>query len=162
MMPTPGWLGNWAWGLPLIAVTLMIHAGGVMGIALVVSRLGHRTQMGSSELTYSLASSALMIGAVGCALAALHGVEALIWAAAFVWLGALPSFAEAVLYSLDSITTRGAAGLGLAPRWQLMGALESANGVLLFGLSTAFLFVVLQGARPTPNRMAGRHQSELK
>ena len=29
-------------------------------------------------------------------------------------------------------------------QWQLMGALEAVNGMLLFGLTTAFLFAIIQ------------------
>jgi hypothetical protein len=85
------------------------------------------------------------IGVAGLLLAMLHGIEAAIWAAAYVWLGALDSLKDAVLYSLDSLTTRGASGLTLEPHWQLMGALEAANGMLLFGISTAFIFAEMQG-----------------
>ena len=35
----------------------------------------------------------------------MHGIEAAIWAAAYVWLGALDSPIEAMLYSVDSMTT---------------------------------------------------------
>ena len=31
----------------------------------------------------------------------------------------------------------------LANQWKLMGALEALNGILLFGLSTAFMFALL-------------------
>jgi hypothetical protein len=71
-------------------------------------------------------------------------VEATIWAAAYLWLGALDSPKDAILYSLDSMTTRGASGLMLEPHWQMMGALEAANGMLLFGISTAYIFAVMQ------------------
>ena len=37
------------------------------------------------------------IGAFGLLLAVLHGIEAAIWAAAYVWLGARDSFATAIL-----------------------------------------------------------------
>ena len=32
----------------------------------------------------------------------------------------------------------------LQSHWQMMGALEAVNGVLLFGISTAFIFTVMQ------------------
>ena len=83
------------------------------------------------------------VGAVGLLLAVLHGIEAAIWAAAYVWLGALASPNDAILYSLDSMTTRGASGLRLEPHWRIMGALEAANGMLLFGISTAYIFAVM-------------------
>ena len=85
-----------------------------------------------------------IIAAVGLLLAVLHGIEAAIWAAAYVWLGALDSPNDAILYSVDSMTTRGASGLTLQQHWRMMGALELANGMLLFGISTAYIFAVMQ------------------
>ena len=59
-------------------------------------------------------------------------------------LGALNSLGEAVLYSVDSISTRGASGLVLEHHWRMMGALEATDGMLLFGISTAYIFTVMQ------------------
>jgi hypothetical protein len=42
------------------------------------------------------------------------------------------------------MTSYGHANIFLAEHWQLMGAIEALNGMLLFGLSTAFLFTVLR------------------
>jgi hypothetical protein len=42
------------------------------------------------------------------------------------------------------MATRGASGLMLQPHWQMMGALEAVDGMLLFGTSTAFVFTVMQ------------------
>ena len=42
------------------------------------------------------------------------------------------------------MSTRGASELTLQRPWQIMGALESVDGMLLFGVSTAFLFAVMQ------------------
>jgi hypothetical protein len=39
---------------------------------------------------------------------------------------------------------RGASGLTLQRPWQMMGALEAVDGMLLFGVSTAYLFSVMQ------------------
>ncbi len=89
-----------------------------------------------------------VVGTVGAALAALHGLEAMLWAGAYVWVGALGSFADAVLYSLGSMTTRGTGNLDLPWRWQMMGALEAVNGMLLFGISTAFIFSCMQSYAP--------------
>ena len=89
---------------------------------------------------------AIMVGAItaiGLLLIALHGIEAALWAAAYLWLGALGSPQAAILYSVDSIATRGASGVILQPHWQMMGALEAVDGMLLFGISTAFIFTVM-------------------
>ena len=105
-----------------------------------------RVRLASRRLHFAFAF-AIVIGAItamGLLLAALHGIKAAIWAGAYLWLGALKSPDAAILFSVDSIPTRGASGLKLQPHWQMMGALESAGGVLLFGISTAFIFTVMQ------------------
>jgi hypothetical protein len=65
------------------------------------------------------------------------------------FLGALPDGRSALLYSLGAMTTYGHASFYLAPHWQLMGTLEALNGVILFGLTTAFLFNMIRGVWPT-------------
>ena len=59
-------------------------------------------------------------------------------------VGALNSPEEAILYSIDSISTRGASGLILEGHWRMMGALEAMDGMLLFGMSTAYAFTTMQ------------------
>src|SRR5262249_9828137 len=57
----------------------------------------------------------------------------------------LDSPTDALLYSVDAMSTRGASGLTLQRPWQMMGALEAVNGMLLFGVSTAYVFAVDAG-----------------
>jgi hypothetical protein len=133
------WTADWIWGLPLIALTLTFHVAVIMGIAVLLARVIKSAESRQTERAGSMPRAIAIIGAAGLALAMLHGLEALLWAVAYTLLGALDTFADAVLYSIDSMTTRGSPGLSLAHQWKLMGALESVNGVLLFGISTAFL-----------------------
>lgn len=42
------------------------------------------------------------------------------------------------------MTTYGGSDLDLQGHWRLMGALEALNGIILFGLTTAFLFSMIQ------------------
>jgi hypothetical protein len=135
---------NWAWGLSLIALTIAIHAMGV--VVLAIAGLGIRLRLEIRNLGFRQVILIVTggFGAAGLLLAVLHGIEAAIWAAAYVWLGALDSLKDAILYSLDSMTTRGASGLMLEPHRQMMGALEAANGMLLFGISTAYIFAEMQ------------------
>ena len=60
------------------------------------------------------------------------------------FLNALPDNRTAMLYSLNALTSYGHANLQLDNRWHLMGAMEALNGWLLFGLSTAFLFAMIE------------------
>jgi hypothetical protein len=51
-------------------------------------------------------------------------------------------------WSLPLIVLNVVANLFLEQRWQLVGALEALNGMLLFGLTTAFLFAMIQKVWP--------------
>jgi len=138
LMPIPpNWSGNWAWGLPLIMLTVVIHVAGLGSIKHEAFSVSRRT----IRLHNTLAL--VIIGAVTLSATALHAVEACIWAGAYVLLSALPDFKSAMLYSLNAVTSYGHTDLQLAVHWHLMGALEALNGWLLFGLTTAFLFAVI-------------------
>jgi len=147
---------NWIWGLLLIAMTIAIHGTGVLWIALVDASIRVRIERQNRlRWRHTLEFIVVLIGLVGLFLAALHGIEAALWAAAFWWVGALNSLADAILYSIDSITTRGASGLVLESHWRLMGALEAVDCMLLFGISTAYIFTVMQTYWPLLTRRQG-------
>jgi hypothetical protein len=98
---------------------------------------------------------AIVVSATVVLLTALHGIEGAAWAFAYVKLGALPDARTAMLYSLSAMTSYGHASLFLAPHWQMMGALEALNGMMLFGLTTAFLFSVIQTVWPPETQNSG-------
>ena len=135
---------NWAWGLSLTALTLAIHTMGVVLMAVAGLRIRARLETRNLGFWHAILIVIGVVGTAGLLLAMLHGIEAAIWAAAYVWLGAFNLPKDAILYSVDSMTTRGASGLMLEQHWQMMGALEAANGMLLFGISTAYIFAVMQ------------------
>lgn len=137
----PGiWGADWAWGLPLIILTVVIH---VFGLGLISQR--GVLAFGHMKVRYHpTAVFAVVMGTTTLLATSLHALEAGIWAVSYKFLGALPGYKTAMLYSLSAITSYGHAGLFLEGRWQLMGAIEALNGVLLFGLTTAFLFGMIQ------------------
>src|SRR5215472_9289242 len=138
-------LENWTWGLSLIALTMAFHATGIAFMAFATVSIRVRMEsLNRLELRHVFAIMIGLIGVVGLLLAALHGAEAGLWAAAYWSLGALNSPGEAILYSVDAISTRGASGLMLEQHWRMMGALEAMDGMLLFGISTAYIFTVMQ------------------
>ena len=137
-------LDSWIWGLSLIAVTIAIHVTSVTFLASMLHNIRLRLASRKLRLPHVFAIVIGAFTAMGLLLAVLHGIEAALWAAAYLWLGALASPETAILYSVDSMATRGASGFMLQPRWQMMGALEGADGMLLFGISTGFIFTVMQ------------------
>ena len=143
---------NWAWGLSLTALTIAIHAAGVVVLAFVSLRIRVRIENRRLGLRYVIPIVIGLVAAAGLLLAILHGIEAAIWAAAYFRLGVLDSPLDAIIYSVEAMSTLGGSGLTLQGHWRMMGALEAANGMLLFGISTAFIFALMQSAWPMLSR----------
>jgi hypothetical protein len=139
------WSNDWAWGLPLIVLTVLVHA---LALVEIQDRVVRELPLVLHARRSSIVLAVLMIVTV-LLLTVLHAVEASAWAGAYVALGARPDVASAMLYSLSAMTSYGHADVFLAKHWQLMGAIEALNGMMLFGLSTAFLFAVLREHWPT-------------
>ena len=131
----PGWL----WGLSLIVLTMAMHATAVVMLAFVGVRIRVRLETRGLKVWNLIPIVICVVGVTGLLLAVLHGMECVIWAAAYLWLGALDSPMDALLFSVDSMSTLGGSGLTLQRSGQMMGALEAFDGILLFGVSTAYL-----------------------
>jgi hypothetical protein len=144
----PSWGVDWAWSLPLTVLTLVIH---VLGLGLINKRVIALLELVVKHRHFT-GAFVLGMGATVLLATVLHGFEATIWAVAYRLLGAIGDNKSAILYSLGAITTYGHATLFLEDRWQLMGALEALNGLLLFGLTTAFLFGMIQRVWPMDRR----------
>lgn len=132
-------------GLPLIISlvtilgTIVIHAVALLGIIHFVRRqhqLGH-TGVGFWRDVGIVASATLL------ALTA-HLVEITIWAFVFVFCGEFAQFAGAFYHSAMNYTTLGYGDVVMTPSWKLFGPLEAVDGMLMFGVSTAIIFSVIQ------------------
>jgi hypothetical protein len=142
------WHANWAWGMPLIIINVVIH---VLGLGFIDERI--LQVLPAVNQRHFTRVFAVVMAVVALLATILHGMEGMVWAAAYRLLDALPDTHSAVLYSLSAITTYGHANIVLEPQWQLLGALEALNGILLFGLTTAFMFAMIQQVWPLGSRM---------
>src|SRR6516162_10154114 len=114
---------------------------------------------GSLRHWHHVLLSLCVVGGTALSTAILHAIEVSSWAAAYQFLGTLPNRRSAMLYSMNAMTSYGHVNLYLAPRWQMMGSLEALNGWILFPLTIAFLFAIVQKARSShrgPNRAPER------
>jgi hypothetical protein len=146
--------GSWAWSMPLIVLSVVLH---VLGLGFINANVIRILTMVKSHRNFLTIFSVVM-GATVLLATILHGLEATIWALAYRLLGAVPDDKSAMLYSLEAMTTYGHNDLYLAEHWRLMGALEALNGVLLFGLTTAFLYGLIQRVWPVELREWNRHR----
>jgi MFS superfamily sulfate permease-like transporter len=142
------WYADWAWSLPLIALSVVIH---VFCLGLFTQKVEHALTLWKDRRRFQTVFALVMSVAVTLA-TILHGVEGAIWALAYRFVGAMPDGRTAMLYSLGAMTSYGHVNLFLEKQLQLMGALEALNGMLLFGLTTAFLFAMIQRVWPIGSR----------
>jgi len=73
-----------------------------------------------------------------------HLIEIALWAALLVLCGEFQEFGIAYYCSAVNYTTLGYGDVLLTPSWRLLGPLEATNGALMFGVSAAMVFAVIQ------------------
>jgi hypothetical protein len=73
-----------------------------------------------------------------------HTVEVMVWALAYLIVGAAPEDTDRVYFAFVNYATLGYGDIVPLPRWRLLGPVTAMNGVLLFGWSTAVIFEVLR------------------
>lgn len=138
-------LASWALGLSLIVLTIAIHTTAVVMLAYgMEARIRVRVEKHTMHPSRAIPIVISSIGVVAMVLTMLHGLESVLWASAYRRLGAFDSFTDASIYSLGTMITFDTPGLVLPSRLRMVSALEAVNGVMLFGISTAFIFAVMQ------------------
>ena len=131
-----------AMALLLVAVlttffTILVHS---LLPGVIVRGVLHHTARGRGGIW--LWDVVLVIRFTLLALAA-HFVEIALWALSFVLCGEFSNFASALYYSGVTYTTLGDSTTVLSARWRLLEPIEAANGMLMFGVTTAIIFAVI-------------------
>ena len=126
-------------GVGAVACTIFVHA---LALAATVYFFRHERRLGRIG-TGPLIDLAIVALAISFAFVA-HLIEIALWAGLLVICGEFQEFGNAYYHSAVNYTTLGYGDLLLTPSWRLLGPLEAANGALMFGVSTAMIFAVIQ------------------
>jgi len=124
-------------GALMIGLTVVIHAVALDRLMRVIEYMAPAVYM---RFRHGWKIPLLIIAVLGCFLALT--VEIWIWAQFYLQVGALGSLEEALYFSTSTFTTVGYGDIVLSPDWRLISSFQSANGFILFGWSTAFIFEV--------------------
>ena len=121
----------------IIVITVVIHAGAMMlalrGIRKEVG--GWRQQLRKTHL-YRVSGIVLLMFLVSL-------IEVLVWAFVYLWLNAIEGVEQAFYFSMVTFTTLGYGDVVLQERWRLLASFEAANGIILFGWTTAIVMAVV-------------------
>lgn len=128
-----------AMGAFLMVITTVIHAGGMM-ISLRMIRGRHRAQQPrlSRKVNIHLVSGIILI------MFLVSLAEVFIWAFAYLVLNAIEGIEQAVYFSMVTFTTLGYGDVLLDERWRLLASFEAANGIIMFGWTTAIVIAAVQ------------------
>lgn len=141
---TTTWVIDWVLSLPLILLTVIVH---VFGLAFINDAAIILLKDISVRRRFMYRFAVVMTIAV-LLMIVLHAFEAIAWGLAYKMLGLFTSYRSAMLYSLGAMTGYGSGNLSLPSHWAMMGVLQSLAGLLLFGLTTAFMFAMIQAVWP--------------
>ncbi len=125
-------------GTVLICVTVIIHA-----IFLdILIRWIDRSANGARLIFKRHWKIPLLVSAVLGVFVA-HIIQIWLWAIFYLLAGAIDTLEASLYFSTSTFTTVGFGDIVLNEQWRLVSAFQSANGFILFGWSTAFIFEIM-------------------
>ena len=120
----------------LIAITVFIHAFGLLLILEVVAKSNTLPTIGLSQISRLLIRTALLMVFI-------HLTEIAVWGAFYYWRECMPDIESALYFSGVTYTTVGYGDLVLPPTWRLLGPIEGLVGILMCGLSAGMFFALV-------------------
>lgn len=121
-------------GLPVMLLCLLLQAN-FLNISLRQYARFRLAQRGSDTtwVNVLLLSTVMLLMLLG------NFAQMIIWAGLFMLLGEFSDFATALYHSGVNFVTLGYGDIVMSTRWRLLGPLEAANGILMFGVSTSVM-----------------------
>ena len=126
-------------GIIEVILNLVIQS---LTVATVFSLLLRHTNRGTIGRSFSRDTVALASMMVILFLG--HLVHIALWAVPFRVFGEFSEFHVAFYHSAVNYTSLGYGDIVMSEDWRILGALEAACGVLMFGVSTAAFFAIMR------------------
>ena len=130
-----------AFAFAIMALCVVLHSATLVNFSAWLITKRPSIEQGNAMMLYSL-----MLILAFVVLILLHLVETAIWGMFYYWRGLFPDFETSLYFSLGSYTTIGYGDVVLPQRWRMLGGIEGLSGVLLCGLSAAFVFALVNSA----------------
>ncbi|PWV99105.1 ion channel [Hoeflea marina] len=131
-----------ALGTLIISLTVLIHTFGLIGVTHAMNWLTDKVRH------YGQRSRLLAMNSVVLGIFAILTVEVWLWAVCYLALGVFGDLETALYFSTSSFSTVGYGDVVIEKDWRLLAALESINGFLLIGWSTAYLIAASMRVGP--------------
>ena len=122
----------------IIVLTIVIHAIAMSG-AITLSKIKIKTWKNSMKLRRIASVSGVVLIMFLASI-----VEVVIWAGAYMGVNAIEGFERAFYFSIVTYTTLGYGDIVLSEHWRTLAGFEAANGIIMFGWTTAMVIAVVQ------------------
>ncbi len=96
-----------------------------------------------SLLRPSYRANLILLQLVAALLLLVHLVNIGLWALLFCLCGEFAGFEAAYYHSAVNYSSLGYGDIVMSTRWRLLGPLETIDGIVMFGISTALIFALL-------------------
>ncbi len=126
----------------MVMWTVTVHFVGLLLLIRFLNAGGHRFRP-----HHSLVGQGILVVTVVLGLFAIHTAEIWSYALCYYLVGALSPFETALYFSTVTFTTIGYGDIVMDEKWRVFAAIEGANGLILFGWSTAFLISLMRQLR---------------
>jgi Ion channel len=126
-------------GCIAIGCTIVIHGA---ALAANLHLVRHERALGRTGvrlwIDLMIVTAALMLALLA------HLIEIGLWAILLVLCGEFQAFGLAFYHSAMNYTSLGYGDIVMSPAWKMLGPIEAVDGLLMFGVSTAMVFAVIQ------------------
>lgn len=126
-------------GTATILATIFIHA---LALSTIVHFVRRERRLGVAGVRFH--KDVTIVAAATLFALTAHLTEIGTWAIVFELCGEFRDFGAAFYSSAENYTTLGYGDVVMSATWRLLGPLEAADGMLMFGVTTAMIFAVIQ------------------
>jgi len=137
----------------IVSVCLVVHMAGILLMAEWL--LSRRKDL---DRTASRRHFALLMVMLFAGIMFLHLIQTSLWAVFYYGQNLFSDFETSLYFSMVSFTTIGYGDVLLPRKWRLLGVIEGISGVLLCGVSTAFIFAVINAMFQIRLRQRSSHR----
>ncbi len=138
---------QFAAGSAIIVLSIFIHVGFILAAIGAIrsnpSRSNHQSEL------FRIASTLVL---VTIWLLGAHTTGVWLWGLAYVLLGIFDALEPAIYFALVAYTSLGFGDITLSEEWRILSGMTAVNGLLLFGVSAAFMFEVFRGLQATAGK----------
>ncbi len=130
-----------------IAMSVMFLCTLVHALFMIVGQQALNRRLKNRSYKIGLFHSSVLIWLVIMWMFLGIGVEASIWALLYMFnptITAFPDAQTAFYFSLVTYTSLGYGDIVLTGDWRVLSAIQAANGVIIFGWTTALIFYFIQ------------------